>query len=344
MRRRHYLAIGATLLAGCSSGDGGDSSNNQDDTTEASTEMPTEAPTETSSPTPQETETEEPTAESATVPIGEVVEDNTLQMVVRDVSRAQQLGEFTEASEGSVFVVIRLAVKNTTEDSDTNISGFTQTRIKDGQNYTYDPSIVGSDLQFQGGIISPGEVARGDLYFEIPEDAEDLMMQFDFSGFSLFDYNRVTVDLSESADNIADISQNLQVDINSEGYTAEFEGLQVTLNSVEYETSLGEYTEASEGFEYAIIDISTTNGTDEELSVSTLLQMEAKDELGFSYSPSITAMSQLDREYPQGSPLGPGEERRGKVVYEVPTEADELYWMFEFGIFVDGYKVFWQLR
>jgi hypothetical protein len=343
MRRRHYLATGAAFLAGCSSSNDG-SENTQDTTTQSSTETPTEAPTETSSTTSQETETEEPEAESATVPIGEIVEDDTLQMVVRDVSRTQQLGEFTEASEGSVYVVVRLAVKNITENSDTNISGFAQTRIKDSQNYTYQPSIVGNDLQFQGGIISPGEVTRGDLYFEIPEDAEDLVMQFDFSGFSLFDYNRVTVDLSNSADNIADVSQDLQVDVHSEGYTAEFDGLQVTLNSIEYETSLGEYTEASEGFEYAIIDISTTNGTDEELSVSTLLQMEAKDGLGFSYSPSITAMSQLDRAYPQGSPLGPGEERRGKVVYEVPTNADRLYWMFEFGIFVDGYKVFWQLR
>lgn len=344
MRRRHYLAIGATLLAGCSSSDGGNSGDNQDPTTQAPTETPTEASTKTSTPTSQETQTEEPTAESATVPIGEVVEDNTLQMVVREISRTQQLGEFTEASEGSVFVVIRLAVKNITEESDTNISGFTQTRIKDSQNYTYDPSIVGNDLQFRGGVISPGEVARGDLYFEVPEDAEDLTMQFDFSGFSLFEYNRVTVDLSESADSIADVSQDLQVDVHSEGYTAEFEGLQTTLNSVEYETSLGEYTEAAEGFEYAIIDITTTNGTEEEISVSTLLQMESKDGLGFSYAPSITAMSQLDRAYPQGSPLGPGEERRGKVVYEVPVDTDELYWMFEFGVFVDGFKVFWQLK
>lgn len=65
---------------------------------------------------------------------------------------------------------------------------------------------------------------------------------------------------------------------------------------------------------------------------------------GFSYSGSLTAMSQLDQAYPQGSSLGPGEERRGKVPYEIPTDAEPLYWMFEFSVLVNGYKTFWQLR
>jgi hypothetical protein len=212
------------------------------------------------------------------------------------------------------------------------------------ERYTYQPAIVGTDRLFQAGTLSPGEVARGDLYYQVPQEAEDLTMQFDFSGVSIFDYNRVTIDLSNRADAIADLSQDLRVNIHSEGDGMELGGLEVTLNSVEYESTLGPFAQAADGREYAIVDISTVNGTEEQLSVSTLLQMECKDGRGFSYSGSITAMSQLDRAYPQGSPLGPGEERRGKIPYEVPTSANNLYWMFEFAVFVEGHKVFWQLR
>lgn len=340
MDRRSYLALGTALLAGCSSSGGEEEAENTQ-STDQPTQTPTDTPTQTAT---QTTTTQESTPQSASASIGEVIEDDTLQMVVREISRTESISEFQEAGEGNEFVVVRMAVKNITEDFDIPISSFLQTRIKDTENYTYQPTIGGTAKAFQGGILAPGEVSRGDLYFEVPSDASGLTMQFDFSGTSVFEYNRAIVDLSSQADSIADLSQSLNVDIHSVGEAVEYEGLQVTVNSVSYETSLGQFTEAEDGNEFAIVDISTANNTDEEISVSSLLQMKSKDGRGFSHQVSISAMSQLDRSYPQGSPLGAGETRRGKVPYEVPADTDELYWTFGFSSFVDGFKEFWTLK
>ncbi|WP_338756335.1 DUF4352 domain-containing protein [Halobacterium salinarum] len=342
MDRRTYLATSVALLAGCSTSENKPSS--QD--TEAATVTQTsskQAPTSTA----EEKATQEPTEtpqQSADVLVGDVVGDNALQMVVRDVSRTKSINEIQQADSGNEFVVVRLAVKNITENSDTDVSELFQTRIKDSQNYTYQPALTGGDQAFQGGTLAPGEVSRGDLFYEIPTDTSGLSMQFDFAGTSLFDYNRVTIDLENQTDTIADISQNLRVDVHSAGDAIESGGLEVTVNSIEYRTAIGSFSEAADGYEYAIVDITTANSTDQEISVSSLLQMECKDGRGFSYSGSLTAMSQLDQAYPQGSSLGPGEERRGKVPYEIPTDAEPLYWMFEFSVLVNGYKTFWQLR
>lgn len=339
MDRRKVLTgicgLGIAGIAGCSSG--GDQS--EGDSADSSTPSSSGGEEGTTTQTEEDT-----TPQSANVPVGEVVSDDTLSMVVRNVSRTSNISDFQEADQGNEFVVVRLVVKNITDNSDTNVSGLFQTRIKDSENYTYSSTIAGTDKAFQAGTLSPGEVARGDLYYEVPEDASGLTMQFDFSGVSLFDYNRVTIDLENQADSIEDLSQNLRVETYATGESAEFEGLEVTVNSVEYQSSIGSFTEASQGNEFAIVDITTTNNTDEEISVSSLLQMECKDGRGFSYSGSLTASSQLDQAYPQGSPLGPGETRRGKIAYEIPEDVETLYWTFEFSLFVDGFKTFWQLE
>ena len=276
--------------------------------------------------------------------IGEVVQDDSMAMVVAGMEKMAKIGEFQEAESGNTFVVVDLGIKNRTSDEFINFSGLLQTRLKDSEDYTYDQTIAMTGNTFQGGQIAPGEVSRGDVVYEIPEDASGLTMQFDFQAFSLFDFSRVEIDLSEEAGSPTKLEQSLQVETYGSGDTVEFQDVQVGLNGVETTTELGSFVQAEDGNEFVIADVSTTNNTDEELSISTALQMVLKDGQGFSYSQSITAASSLDQAYSQGSPLAPGETRRGKVAYEVPTGTSPLYWVFEFSLWVDGSKTFWQIR
>jgi hypothetical protein len=260
------------------------------------------------------------------------------------MEKTESIGDFQEADSGNTFVVVDLGIKNRTSDEFINFSGFLQTRLKDSEDYTYDQTIAMTGNTFQGGQIAPGEVSRGDVVYEVPKDASGLTMQFDFEAFALFDFSRVEIDLSESTGDPTTLNQNLQVEIYGTDDTVEFQDVQVTFNSVETTKELGSFAQAEEGNEFVIADVSTTNNTDEELTISTALQMVVKDGQGFSYSPSITATSALDQAYSQGSPLASGETRRGKVAYEVPTGTSPLYWVFEFSLWVDGSKTFWQVR
>jgi hypothetical protein len=346
MKRRYYLGVGAGVLAGFAgcSGEGSDETPREVTDTPESSDGDEGGGNQAETDTPTATETSTPKNQTAEVVIGEEVSDDTLAMVVAGVSRTESIGEFQEAESGKTFLVVDLAIKNMSSDEFINFSGLLQTRLKDSEDYTYDQTFASTGRNLEEGQIAPGEVSRGDVVYEVPKDASGLVMQFDFQALSLFDFSRVEVDLSQEVDSPATLHQNLQVDAHSPGDTLEFENTRVGLNSVETTTELGSFAKADEGNEFVIVDITTTNNTDEELSISILLQMLLKDGEGFNYSPSITALSSLDRPYGQGSPLAPGETRRGKIPYEVPKGKSPLYWAFEFSVWVEGTKTFWQVR
>lgn len=344
MDRRRLLALagaGLASMAGCSGGGDGGSGGGTPTEDGGGDEGGGGGAPETQDEQPEQTES---TPQAASVAVGEVVEGDQMSMVVRGVERTESIGQFQQADQGNTFVVVTLAVKNRTQSEFVNFSGLLQTQLKDSEDYTYDQTIATTRQSFQGGQLAPGEVSRGDLVYEVPKDAEGLVLQFDFQALSFFEFDRVTVDLESEAGSIGDLTQSLQVDIHDVGQSVTFGDVTVTVNGVSFETSLDQFSQAEEGNEFAIVDITTENGTDEQLSLSTLLQMKMKDGEGSSYQLSITALSALDRAYNESQPLAPGESRRGQVAYEVPQGVSPLYWIFEFTLWVDGDKTFWRIR
>ena len=339
MDRRRFVALAAAtvpLVAGCSGdeGTGGGPSTSEPTTADdTGTDQPSEA-----SPS------DAPSGSTERVAVGEVASGENLSMVVEGVERTTSLDEFQSADEGNVFVVVTLAVKNTTANEFLNFSGFLQTAIEDSEDYSYDQTFAATDNTFDGGQLAPGEVSRGDLVYEVPEDASGLVLTFDFEAFSFTRLQRVTIDLSEQAASAATLDQNLQVDVHDPGTAVTYEDVTVTLNSVRFSEQVGDFASAADGREYAIVNVTTDNGTDEELTVSTLLQMGVKDDIGNTYDLDFAAQSELDRAYNEGQPIAAGGSRRGELAFEVPQSADRLYWTFEFTLWTDGDKTFWQLR
>lgn len=337
MHRRQLIAVlGAGLFAGCSGSDSLETT-----TEEASTDKTETANESDASEDGSTTESESAQTE---VRVGDRVDDDQMSMVVRDVRETEQVGEFSEAGSGNTFTVVRLAVKNTTEDTYLNVSGFLQTLLKDESDYTYEQSITGTGQTFTGGQLVPGEVARGDIVYEVPKDASGLSLQFDFETVSFLNVDRVSVDLESEVNSAADLKQDLQVDVRDEGDSVSNGGVGVTVNGVEFTEKVGDFSEAEEDKEFAIVDITTKNETGSSQTISTALQMLAKDGRGRAYPMSISAVASLDRSYDESSPLADGEKRRGKVAYEVPKDASPLYWAFEFSLWTNGDKTLWKLR
>ena len=339
MDRRHFITVlGAGLTAGCTGSD--DSGPSTDaTTTKGSMDETTDQPTTT-----DESDANSESSGTKTVAVGDRVDDEQLSMVVRGASKTDEIGEFQQADAGNTFLVVELAVKNTTEDTYLNFSGFLQTMVKDDEDYTYEQTVAATGDTFTGGQLVPGEVARGDLVYEIPDDASGLALQFDFDAVSFLEVDRVTVDLESEADSMADLEQTLRVDVLDVGEAASHGGVSVSVNGVEFAEKLDDLTKAAEGNEFAIVDITTENGTGEAQHISTALQMLTKDGTGRSYPLSISAAASMEQSYDESSALADGEKRRGKVAYEVPKDASPLYWTFEFTLWTDGDKTFWGLR
>ncbi|WP_049970602.1 DUF4352 domain-containing protein [Haladaptatus cibarius] len=332
--RRTFLAVSATTaLAGCSSDTASD-----DPESTGSPSGNDDAKTTTGSDTD-----DSESRNSANAVLGEVVKDDSLAMVARSVEKSEQLDEFSEAQSGNTFIVVRLAVKNTSSEF-IDFNSFWQTRLKDSENHVYDASFSSTDHPIESGLLAPGEIARGDVVFEAPSGAENLTMQFDFSAFELFDYERVTIDLGSEADSIGDLEQSLNANIKSPGKSVTHDGITVTVHDVRTETSLGEFTSAEDGHEYVIPDFSITNETGEPLTVSTLLQMQLKTGTGLSYGSNINATSSLSQSYSEGSDIADGETRRGELAYQVETDSSPIYWAFNFMSLSEPKKAFWELR
>lgn len=258
-RRNLLLSTGAIFaIAGCS----GDSEE-RTTPTQTSSDTPTPTPTPTDTDTPTQTDTQTATEEvpsTETVKIGEIFGDNDLQAVVREFTTQQALGEYTEAESGNDFAIIRLVAKNTTTEYDLRIGGLDPTfsaTLQDAEEYTYDQVFEDTDTPFVSRTLVPGEVMRGDLLFRVADNASGLTLNFDFSDSSLLDLRQVTVDLTQRASTISDLTQDLKVDINSIGDSVGYEGLEVTINGVEFRED--------SNAQNAVVDVTFSNDTGGEI-------------------------------------------------------------------------------
>lgn len=337
VNRRTVLAITAGALTGCVSesgeeptavngdgGGGGDGSANGDGS-EGQGDGSSDEQTE------------------AEAVVGEIVSDDEIELVVSNVRSETSLGMFSEADPGNEFVVVEVAIKNVSDEFIT-VSNLLQTRLRDSEGFSYTQTFVGEGNTFNDGQLAPGEVERGEVAFEVPQDASGLTFTFDFQAFAVFDFDRVVINLEQEASETEEVEQNLRENVFDVGETVEFNDVEVTVHGTETQSSLGQFTQAESGNEYVIVDIEILNGTDEQRTISTILQMLLKDGEGWSYQEDLMATSQLTRNFDEGTPLALGENRRGRLAYEVEQGLSPLYWVFEFTLWTEGDKTFWKLR
>ncbi|WP_254810677.1 DUF4352 domain-containing protein [Natronosalvus amylolyticus] len=275
--------------------------------------------------------------------IGALIDGDQMQLVVEDIRYDTQLSEFLEADPGNEFVIVSVAMKNISDEF-LGVSNLLQASVVDDEDYSYNMTYGGTDEPtFNDGQFAPGEVERGTVVFEVPEDATGLELRFDFDVSIFGGIDRAYINLEDETD-VHILEQDLQIEVYDVGQAIEYEGTEIVINSVEYEQSLDQFTEADPGNEYVIVDLSVTNETGEEQRISTALQMLIKDENGFSYQEDWGAGAALSQNFDETSPLEDGETRRGQVAYQVEEDLSPLYWVFEFDMWIDGDKTFWQLR
>ncbi|ODR82230.1 hypothetical protein BG842_22505 [Haladaptatus sp. W1] len=338
--RRSFIASSAmAVLAGCAS-EGRDktdpTTSSRDGTDWSKTGASTGAETGSVDGT-------EESGKTTTVPVGTVVKDDSLAMVVRAVKREEKRSEFREARNGHTFVVVRMAVKNTS-GTHTDLDDFLHATLESGSGESYDPSFSSPRHPMKTGVLAPGEVVRGDVVFEVPKSAARLSLRFDFEAFSRFEFERITVSLAETADSVADLKQSLGDAVLSQGTEASRDGVSVVVHGIRTTKKLDEFIEADDGYVFVVPDIEITNDGDERLFVSTLLQMRAKTGTGLAYTADISASSALKRPVNENSDIEAGASHRGELAYQVETGTAPLRWVFNFLEAETAYKAFWNLR
>lgn len=275
--------------------------------------------------------------------VGTLVDGENLHLVVEDVDTTTELGPFQQADEGNEYVVVYLALKNVTSDF-LHVSQLLQASLRDDEDYRYNMALAGGDDPvFNDGQFAPGEVERGTIAFEVPADTTGRRLEFDLDVSIFGGVERVDVDLEEETEPHR-LEQTLAIDTYDIGDTVEYGGVEVGVNEVDVTSELGQFAAATADHEYVVVDLSVTNNTGEDQYVSTWLQMMLKDGQGYTYQEDWIATAELTRAFDESAPLADGETRAGEVVYEVEEALRPLYWVFEYTLWTEGDKTFWQLR
>ncbi|MUK88825.1 DUF4352 domain-containing protein [Ornithinibacillus sp. L9] len=103
----------------------------------------------------------------------------------------------------------------------------------------------------------------------------------------------------------------------SVGDSADLEGLKVTLNEVRVEPG-GEFDEP-ENDQFVVVNLTAENNSDEEIVVSSIMNVELYDEEGYSYTTTILTegiQGQFD------GTVAPDKKLRGEIPFDVPESGE----------------------
>lgn len=122
--------------------------------------------------------------EKVTAKIGEVAQSSDLAFTVTGVKDYQSLGNsYTRKDAQGVFKVVTLKIENTGKETRTIDSSML--KLRDNQGRTFERSIDGQTAKglAQGQVdlflqqVQPGLSVNGEIVFDIPKDAEGLVLE-----------------------------------------------------------------------------------------------------------------------------------------------------------------------
>ncbi|MFP8951883.1 DUF4352 domain-containing protein [Natrialbaceae archaeon A-arb3/5] len=345
--RRTYLTLlagGTILLAGCAGDEDADSDEASSRNDETGTDSRQRSERDESEDEDEQSDPSTADEMPADLAVGDPIDIGSLTLVVADFERANDVpvgenDEVLEADEGEAFGVVDLAVQQTGDEAVIAVDDVVTVDLgADEDGREYDRVAVTADETAEvidpvTSRLAPGEVARGDLVFEI-DDADGFVLDLESGG------ETITVDLETESESSTVLEQDLS-NVHSFGQGIEMAGMTVTVATLEQGNNLGGFMQSDEGHETVAVGIDIENASGRERTLAPK-QVHLKDELGRSYADAPGVLRAL--EGVDGHVLQDGDEHEGTVIYQVEDGLGELYWAFDFSEWGENRRAFWQLR
>ncbi len=118
--------------------------------------------------------------EITTFEVGDIIEIGDLGLVVNEVTFPTG-DDFNQPDDGKKFIVVDLSITNNTDTAQA-ISSLLQMEIKDATGQSYDVDLMASVAAggaSPDGELAPGETLRGQVGYQVPVGAQDLVFVFD---------------------------------------------------------------------------------------------------------------------------------------------------------------------
>jgi hypothetical protein len=248
-------------------------------------------------------------------------------------------GDFNPPDEGKKYLVVDLMIANQGNKSFNSSPVFQMTlKSPSGQKYNLNGKAnAASGSNLPNGEVNPGEVIRGKVGFQVPQDQTDFIFVYEAN---LIGLGEVSVDLG-STPLAMDPPQSLnlakQQEIYQVGDLIEISDLVIQVLGVSYPTGT-EVIRPKEGYKFVAVDVQVENQGSSVQEVTSVVQMYLKDDTGQKYTFHLGAQSVIGGGLPDDE-LSPGERIRGQIGFQVPQNVKSLIFVFDAEIFGFG-KVF----
>lgn len=306
---------------------------------------PTEEEAAAPAPTEEEAtatpEANEATSAPETFAVGDVISAGDTVLVVlgwEDVAG----DSFSQPDEGQKFIAVDLMLVNQGDDP-VAVSSIMQMELRDDTAQRYTPDLLASSATGASspeGELSPGERMRGKVGFQVPQDASGLQFVYDADFLSS---GKVFVDLGAEphvVDVPAEIAGERAQEMFEIGDIVELGDL--TLVVLGWRSPAGDEISAPDpGNQFVLVDLVLVNASQSTETVSSLLQVNLKDETDQLYDVDFMASVAGNANSPEGE-MVPGERIRGQIGFQVPEDVQELVFVFDADVFGEG-KVFYTL-
>lgn len=230
--------------------------------------------------------------------------------------------------EGKKHLAVDVMVANQGEDTFEISPGYQMT-LKDpsGQEYymnTISGYISGSDKP--DGEIIPGEIIRGKVGFQVPEDLENFVFIYELNRDG---WGEISVNLGSTPvtmDPPTTLNLTLQQDIYQIGDLIEISNRVIQVIEVTYPAG-NEIIKPKENYKFVVVDVQIENQGEDTQFINGPFQMYLKDSTGQKYSSDSGAES-INNSVPLIDELQPGERIRGQIGFQVPEDEGGLIFVF----------------
>lgn len=252
----------------------------------------------------------EPSEEVKTVyHVGDILKDGDTKIVYAASGPYESDNEYLQPKDGNKYVFLKLAFINESAKSDTYISSYSFNAFADG--YACDMFFGGEeDLS---ATLSPGRSTIGFIYFEVPEDAEDIEVEYETNVFTSDKINFVYDGEADSGFELEGDTTRTEGSL-SVGDSAQGTGLTVTYLSCEDYESDNMFVTPKEGCHFVSIELEFEN-TGERDQFITAASFDC-------YADGVACAQTYIRDDDLSATLSAGRKTKGTVTFEVPDDAE----------------------
>lgn len=253
-----------------------------------------------------ETKSKEP--EKTEYYVGDILQDGNTKIVFMSSGDYVEENQFMQPSEGNKYIYLQFAFENTSKTSDTSISCFSFSCYADG--YAAEMYYGGDDNL--SATLSAGRGTTGYIYFEVPQNAEEIEVEYETN---IFTEKKIKFIFQGEKDSGYALQLNTTATEGAYhvGDTAESSKLKITYLSCEEYISDNMFVTPAEGYHFISCEFEFENTGNSDDHISSL---------SFDcYADGVSCKATHIREDDLSATLSAGRKTKGTVTFEVPLDA-----------------------